>query len=125
MTTAYWCVLLAALLPVLWAGIAKAGAQGFDNARPRDYLARLEGWRGRANWAQENSYEAFPPFAAGIVIAHLTGGAAQGTIDLLALGFIGARILHGVFYIADRSTARSIAWTVGFGCMIGLFVAAA
>lgn len=124
MTTAYWCVLVAILMPIVWAGIAKGGARSFDNARPRDYLASLQGWRQRANWAQANSYESFPPFAAGVIIAHLAG-AAQPTIDMLALGYVAARILYGIFYIADRATLRSLAWVAGLVCIIGLFVAAA
>jgi uncharacterized MAPEG superfamily protein len=111
-------------MPIVWAGIAKAGAKGFDNARPRDYLATLDGWRQRANWAQANSYESLPGFAAGVVIAHLAG-AAQPTVDMLALGYVLARVLYGIFYITDRSTLRSLVWVAGLGCIIGLFVAAA
>lgn len=124
MTTAYWCVFVAMLMPIVWAGVAKAGAKAFDNSRPRDYLARLDGWRQRANWAQANSYESFPPFAAGVIIAHLAS-AAQPTIDMLALGYVVARILYGIFYIADRATLRSLVWAAGLACIIGLFVAAA
>lgn len=124
MTTAYWCVFVAMFLPIVWAGVSKAGTKGFDNARPRDYLASLQGWRQRANWAQANSYESFPPFAAGVIIAHLAG-TAQPTIDMLAVGYIAARILYGIFYIADRSTLRSLVWVAGLGCIIGLFVTAA
>ena len=119
MTTAYWCVFVAMLMPIVWAGVAKAGARDFDNARPRDYLAGLQGWRQRAN-----SYESFPAFAAGVIIAHLAG-AAQPGIDMLALGYVVARILYGIFYITDRSTLRSLAWVAGLGCIIGLFVTAA
>lgn len=124
MTTAYWCVFVAMLMPIIWAGASKAGVKSFDNAKPRDYLASLQGWRQRANWAQANSYESFPAFAAGVIIAHLAG-AAQPTIDMLALGYIAARILYGIFYIADRSTLRSLVWVAGLGCIIGLFIAAA
>jgi uncharacterized MAPEG superfamily protein len=124
MTTAYWCVFVAMFLPIVWAGFSKAGTKGFDNARPRDYLASLQGWRQRANWAQANSYESFPPFAAGVIIAHLAG-TAQPTIDMLAVGYIAARILYGIFYIADRPTLRSLVWVAGLGCIIGLFVTAA
>ncbi|MDQ1242094.1 MAG: hypothetical protein QG550_1345, partial [Pseudomonadota bacterium] len=28
MTIAYWCVLIAALMPIVWAGAAKSGAKG-------------------------------------------------------------------------------------------------
>jgi uncharacterized MAPEG superfamily protein len=112
------------LMPIVWAGVAKAGARNFDNARPREFLAGLQGWRQRANWAQTNSYESFPAFAAGVIIAHLAG-AAQPTIDMLALGHVLARLLYGIFYITDRATLRSLVWVAGLGCIIGLFVAAA
>jgi len=124
MTTAYWCVLAAALLPLLWTGAAKAGGLRYDNARPREFLAALTGWPARAHHAQQNSYEAFPPFAAGVIIAHLCG-APQPMVDGLALGFIGARLVYGLCYIADLSTLRSLVWLAGIGCVIGLFITAA
>ncbi|MDJ0927422.1 MAG: MAPEG family protein [Gammaproteobacteria bacterium] len=123
MTFAYWTVLLVAILPLVWAGFAKAGAEGYDNARPRVFLAELTGWQQRANWAQTNTYEAFPPFAAGVIIAHMVG-ANQVLVDSLAGLFLVTRILHGILYIQDKATARSIVWTVGFFCVIGLFLAA-
>ncbi|MBN8281254.1 MAG: MAPEG family protein [Gammaproteobacteria bacterium] len=124
MTIAYWCVLVAAFLPIVWVAFAKFGAKGFDNARPREFLGNLQGWQARANHAQQNSYEAFPFFAAGVIIAHLCG-TAQGTIDALALTFILARVAYGICYITDRSTLRSLVWLVGFGCTVALFVTAA
>jgi uncharacterized MAPEG superfamily protein len=123
MTIAYWCVLAAALLPYFTVAVAKSKSD-FDNAAPRDWLARQEGFRKRATWAHENAFEAFPPFAAGVIIAHLAR-APQGWIDLLAIVFIAARIAYAALYILDQPTVRSIVWTVGFGCVVGLFVAAA
>ena len=124
MTAAYWCVLVAALLPILWAGAAKVGGGRYNNARPREYLGALSGWPARANFAQQNSYEAFPPFAAGVIIAQLCS-APQSTVDMLALTFIVARVAHGLCYIADQAALRSLVWLVGFGCVVGLFVTAA
>lgn len=124
MTTAYWCVLVATLLPLMWAGAAKAGAGSYDNARPREFLGGLTGWPSRANHAQQNSYEAFPPFAAAVIIAQLSA-APQSTVDALALTFIAARVLHGLCYIADQAALRSLVWLVGLGCVVGLFVTAA
>ena len=126
MTTAYWCVLIAAYLPIAFTGIAKFGAGGkdFDNAAPRAMLAKLDGWRARANWAQANGFEAFPPFAAAVIIAHLTA-VPQARIDLLALSFIGLRLVYGALYIANLATLRSIVWIASVGCVIGLFVSAA
>jgi uncharacterized MAPEG superfamily protein len=83
MTFAYWCIPIAMFLPLVWAGTAKMGATDYDNSRPREWMARQAGRAQRANWAQQNSYEAFPPFAAAVIVAHLTGS-VQMTIDVLA-----------------------------------------
>ena len=126
MTLAYWCVLVAAYLPIVWTGIAKFGAGGrdFDNAAPRAMLAKLDGWRQRANWAQLNGFEAFPPFAAAVIIAHLTS-VPQPRIDALALAFIAARIVYGVFYLMNLATLRTVSWMTATGCVVALFVSAA
>ena len=48
-TVAYWCVLIAALLPMVCALLAKRGSfRGADNHDPRAWLARQGGWRARA-----------------------------------------------------------------------------
>ena len=125
MTFAYWCVLAAAILPLVWIGIAKSGIADYDNDRPRAALARAEGRAQRAHWAEQNALEAFPPFAAGVIIAHVTGGAEQLTINVLASVFIVASIIHGLAYVNDLGLPRSFAWLAGFASMIGLFIAAA
>lgn len=130
MTIAYWCVLISLFMPIVWTGCAKvggarAGAGRYDNAAPRDYLGRLQGWPARANWAQQNALEAFPPFAAGVIIAHLVGNMAQGTLDLLAVIFVVARIAYGILYMADLATLRSLVWMVGFVVTVLLFVLSA
>jgi uncharacterized MAPEG superfamily protein len=124
MDFSFWCVLIAILLPIGWSAAAKAGDADFDNARPREYLASLRGWRQRANWAQQNAWEALAPFAAAVLVAHHTGVPA-GRLNLLAGVFIAARILHGLLYVADRPTLRSVVWTAGFLCVVLLFVAGA
>jgi uncharacterized MAPEG superfamily protein len=121
MTFAYWCVALAAFLPLVWVGAAKSGGSDYDNAKPRIFLHNLRGWPQRANWAQANAYEAFPPFAAAVIIASLAG-ANQVIVDTLAGIFIGARLLHGIFYIVDKPTFRSLAWAVGFFSMVAIFL---
>ena len=58
LTVAYWCVFIACGLPYLAAWIAKTGSFGpRDNTHPRDWAARQNGWRARANSAQANSFE--------------------------------------------------------------------
>ena len=124
MTIAYWCVLVAALLPFVFTGIAKFAGPGFNNRRPRDFQAQLTGMRARAHWAHLNSFEAFPPFAAAVIIAHQLA-APQDSVDALAVAFIVARLAYGALYIADLQLLRSIVWTIGLGCVVALFVMSA
>lgn len=124
MTTAYWCVLIAALLPIFFTGIAKFSGPGFRNDTPRDFQAGLTGMRQRAHWAHINSFEAFPPFAAAVIIAHQLH-ADQGWIDGLAIGFIVARLVYGFLYMANWPSLRSVVWTIALGCTVALFVIAA
>jgi Predicted membrane protein len=109
MTIAYWCVLVAALMPYLFTGVAKS-APGYDNRRPRAWLAEREGVHERAHAAQLNSFEAFAPFAAAVVVAQLAGGAAQGTIDALAVLWLVLRAGYGAAYLGDRDLLRSGLW---------------
>ena len=124
MTVAFWCVLVAGLLPYAATLTAKIGARGFDNRNPRDWLSQQDGFRRRANAAQLNSFEAFPLFAAAVIIAHVAG-APQARIDLLAMVFVIARACYIGLYVADLSTLRSLAWFVGIGSAVALFFAAA
>ena len=120
---AFWCVALAAFMPLVWIGYAKVAAGGYDNANPRIWRAQLTGKLQRAAAAETNAYEAFPPFAAAVIIAHIVG-VQQSTIDLLAGVFVVARILHGILYITDKDLFRSLVWATGFFSMVGLFLIA-
>jgi len=73
MTIAFWCVLVAGFLPYFGTLTAKIGGDSFDNRNPRDWLDAQSGFRKRANAAQHNSFEAFPFFAAAVIIAHVAG----------------------------------------------------
>lgn len=121
MTTALWCLMIAALLPILCTGIAKWGFKGFDNNRPRDWLARQEGWRSRANAAQQNSWEAFAIFSAAVLTAHVLA-VPQARLDSIAVAFIAARLLYIWCYLMDFASLRSLVWLVGLALSIALFV---
>lgn len=123
MTFAYWMVLAAAFLPYVTVLLAKAGAD-IDNRAPRRDLANLTGWRQRADWAHRNHFETFAPFAAAVIIAELVH-APQREIDGLAATFVLLRIAYTAFYIADRARLRSLVWSLGFICVLALFVAGA
>jgi uncharacterized MAPEG superfamily protein len=123
-TTACWCVLIAGLLPYAATLTAKIGGTKFDNANPRDWLGNQSGFRRRANAAQLNSFEAFPLFAAAVIVAQMLA-APQARIDMLALVFVAARIAYLGLYLADFATLRSLAWLVGIASAVAIFVSAA
>lgn len=126
MSTAYWCIVIAAFLPYVWTVTAKAsGDRRFDNRNPRAWLASQDNPRvARANAAQLNAFEAFAPFAAGVIVAQLAG-VDPGLITLLALVFVACRLLHGLFYVFNLAALRSLVWAGGFACVLWLLVAAA
>lgn len=125
MTLAYACVLIVALLPYVWTVIAKRTASGrFDNRDPRQWLEKQENPRvRRANAAQKNAFEAFPAFAAGVVMAQLAGVDPR-TIGAIAALFVVCRVLHGVFYVGNKSSLRSLVWFVGLACVVSLLAMA-
>ena len=125
-TVAYWCVLVAAMLPIACAGIAKYGMftksrkqGGYDNHNPRAWLARQTDWRARANAAQANTFEALPFFFAAVVIAHQLQ-ARQTALDLLAFIFIVLRIAYIMMYVADMAKTRTAVWTAAIAINIAI-----
>ena len=74
--------------------------------------------------AHANMFEAFPLFAAAVLVVQVTG--TIGTLaNVLAGMFIVARILYTLLYLADRATLRSLVWGVGFiSCLVMLLLPA-
>nr|WP_067285706.1 MAPEG family protein [Marinobacterium profundum] len=101
------------LLPILLAGVANVCRarqfKGFDNHNPRQQQAQLEGLGGRAHAAQANAWEALMIFSATCLIAY-AGGADLTALNLAALIFLACRIAHAVFYLANLSGPRSLAF---------------
>ena len=120
MTIAYFCVLIMGILPYVATGIAKKGWEGYDNGLPRQWLAKQTGFRARANAAQANLFESLPLFFAAVIIASISN-APQARIDILAVGFVLARIAYLICYVANWPTTRSIVWLIGIICVISLF----
>lgn len=129
LTLAHWAVVIAALLPIVCAGIAKWGAfgrsrrdGGYDNHQPREWLARQSSWRARANAAQANSFEALPFFIGAVLMAHQIG-VEQSRLDGLALLFVCLRVAYIGLYVADRPTARSLVWVLALGVNLAIVLA--
>jgi uncharacterized MAPEG superfamily protein len=128
MTTPFWCILVAALLPYVWssAGV-KARVDQFgalDNRHPRAQQAQLEGWGARALGASANGFETLPFFIAAVLIAHLCG-ADPGWSATWSLVYVASRVAHGLLYVGDLDKLRSLAFGVGQAASVALFVLAA
>jgi len=126
MTVAFWCVLIAILLPYLCTVITRFGGGKFglrENHDPRAFLDGLEGFGKRAHSAQLNGFEIAPAFAAAVIIAHIAGTASLVTINVLAVLFITSRLLYIICYLADWAVLRSLVWFVGLALIAAFFFA--
>ncbi|HEU4612810.1 MAG TPA: MAPEG family protein [Kofleriaceae bacterium] len=102
----------------------KKQAGGYNNNDPRTQQARLEGLGKRALAAHMNAFEAFAPFAAGVLVA------MQRRVDIdavayISLGFVAVRTIYMIAYLTDKATLRSGMWTLGMGAITALLVLAA
>ena len=129
-TIAYGCILVAVLLPIVCAGLAKRHGMGKS---PQDggygnhsHTHNAGGGRApparppvRANAAQANSFEALPFFIGAVIIAHQLA-APQALLDVLAAAFIALRVAYIALYVADRAGARSLVW--GLALLINMAI---
>jgi len=121
MTVAEWCVFavvalyLLTIVPVKW-----IGARQYDNAQPRDPAFYQDAIRARALGAHQNGIEAFPFFAAAVLLAEFRS-APQNLINELAVLFLIVRIAYVLTYIGNRPRLRSILWNLGFTINVAIF----
>ena len=121
MTIADLCLLAAVVLTIVSIMPAKLnGVREYDNANPRDPRFYTPGLRARSQGAHLNGYEAFPFFAAAVILAEMRA-VPQGTVNALAVAFVIARIVYVLMYLGNRPTLRSVVWFVGFACNLGIF----
>jgi uncharacterized MAPEG superfamily protein len=121
MTVAEWCVFgtvvlyLLTIVPIKWVGF-----RSYDNAKPRDPAFYDAPLRARALGAHQNGIEAFPFFAAAVLLAEFRA-APQNLINELAVLFLIVRVAYVFTYIGGRPRLRSILWNVGFVINVGIF----
>jgi len=121
MTVAEWCVFGTLMLGLLTiASVKWIGFRRFDNARPRDPSFYEDPIRARALGAHQNGIEAFPFFAAAVLLAEFRI-APQRLIDELAILFLIVRVAYVFTYLGNRPTLRSILWSIGFAINIAIF----
>lgn len=121
MPIAYWCILAAAVLAYIPAGMAKARkGSGYDNARPRETAAQLTGFSARAHGAHLNSLESLPFFGLAVLTADYLGDRPD-LLDALALAYIGLRLIYIGLYLKNLPKLRSAVWGIGFLTVIAIF----
>jgi uncharacterized MAPEG superfamily protein len=120
MTIAFWCVLIAAFLPYLAFGFVK----GLDPKLPRESAKGLQGASLRAHGAHLNHFEAFAPFAAAVIIAHIVEG-PSAFANWLAVAFIVVRLGYTYMYMTDRQPLRSACFGIGGFIIVAIFIQAA
>ena len=114
MTVAEYCVFavvalyLLTIVPIKW-----LGSRQYDNSKPRDPAFYKDAIRARALGAHQNGIEAFPFFAAAVLLAEFRA-APQNLINELAELFLIVRIAYVLTYIGNRPRLRSILWNIGF-----------
>jgi uncharacterized MAPEG superfamily protein len=112
---AYLVLVLLTIAPVKWLGI-----RSFDNAKPRDPAFYDDPLRARAWGAHQNGLEAFPFFAAAVLLAEFRD-APQNLTNELALLFVIVRLAYVLTHVGNRPTLRSILWVIGFAINAGIF----
>jgi uncharacterized MAPEG superfamily protein len=121
MTIAEWCVFaivmlyLLSIAPIKWLRFRR-----FDNSRPRDAAFYEDPIAARSLGAHQNGIEAFPFFAAAILLAEFRA-CPQRLVDELAVLFVIVRVAYVFTYLGDRPTLRSILWSIGFAINIAIF----
>ena len=125
MNTMLWSLLIVAVMPILLAFVGAYMRQSqlgsFDNNNPREQAKQLTGAGSRAYAAQQNAWEALAVFTAAVVAVFVTQ-ADPDMAGTLAISFVGFRILHAGFYLADLAALRSLAFIGGMVCAVWMFV---
>ena len=77
-------------------------------------------WGQRANRTHINAVEAFAPFAALVLVAHVAGKADAMTA-FWAQFFFWMRVAHAVVYLAGIPYLRTLVFTAGYVAVVGIF----
>ena len=77
-------------------------------------------WGKRANRTHLNAVEAFAPFAALVLVAHVSGKADAMTA-FWAICFFWLRLAHAAVYLLAVPYVRTLIFTLGFVAVAGIF----
>lgn len=115
----------AALCALLWVPyiLARIGAWGLmDAVGYPDSTPDVPAWSDRTRKAHANLVENLVPFAALILVAHVSGAANEATA-LGATIFFWSRVVHAVVYTFGIPWLRTLAFAGGFVGQVMIFLA--
>jgi uncharacterized MAPEG superfamily protein len=116
-----WTALLTASL---WIPYIVCQVMTNGNLRAVDYLdptpRPLPLWGQRLNRVHQNAVEVFAPFAALVLVAQITSKADAMTAFWAAL-FFWARVAHAIVFALGWPFVRTVAFTIGFIAVVGIF----
>lgn len=102
--------------------VAQVMVNGF--LRPQNYVdptpRPLPNWGKRTDRALMNAVETFAPFAALVIIVHLTNKGNSMTA-FWAMGYFWMRVVHAVMAWFGVPYIRTLAFTLGWICVVGMF----
>jgi uncharacterized MAPEG superfamily protein len=113
-------VVIASLVP-LGAGRSQANFTPEDLKAPRAMFERLPEWGKRANWAHQNSFEAFTLFAPAALLALVAGVQAPLALAAALLHPL-LRLLYIAAYVLNQPLLRSLCWAGALLCTAELYV---
>jgi uncharacterized MAPEG superfamily protein len=118
---AYTALLTASLwIPYIVAQVMTNGALSGENyVDPKPRPVPL--WGQRANRAHINAVEAFAPFAALVLIAHVAGK-ADGMTAFWTIAFFWLRLVHAIVYCLAIPYVRTLVFTLGWVAVVALFL---
>ena len=119
-----WLAYVAALTAILWIpyivgltiSTGPITSDGYRDPTPPE----LPAWVKRCNRAHLNAVESITPFAALILIAHVSGIANESTA-LWAMVFFYARVAHAVTYWLGIPYIRTLVFALGLFATLALF----
>ncbi len=121
----FYCLVAAAALiyaPFMVVAVARLQS-GYDFSAPRAMFDKLPPHAQRAVWAHQNAFEAFPLFAAAVLMVFVTGRVSPWAVNL-SIAFLVFRAAHSLFYIVDQPFIRSGAWALSMACIGSLMMIA-
>jgi uncharacterized MAPEG superfamily protein len=117
---AYTAILTAALwIPYVVAQLMTNGflaAPNYIDPTPRPVPL----WGKRADRTYLNAVEVFAPFAALVIVAQIAGKANAMTA-FWTISFFWLRLAHAVVYLLGVPYVRTVIFTLGFVCVVGIF----